>query len=1322
MELFPHEIADDTEENRKRRKKAINTVMKAQYRQQTFKVLSREVGKGKKNSLKRLYIQDKEKNNYKQIIERNKIENEILQYNQKHYKQAYESKAYRDRIYEKLSDDRYRDKILKGELEKCDCDYEEVFKFLSLLKQRGDLERTNEYDEISELEWSKVVRKAKKRSASSVFSNRTYSVYKCALDCEEMTKILIKFYNTIIKKQIYPKRWLKVLDIILEKGKGPILGNLRTIQLIEADVQLMMRIFIGGRNDKNIINDERLSKYNYGSRRHYSIETAILEKRLMYDSALRTGKPTMHTISDLKACYDRQLPNIGCMVQEAVGVNRHAAKLIQNILPIMQHHVATDYGISTESYGSEVNKLGGTGQGNSVSGAICRDTSCLIFGHLEQQQLGAKIMIPSKNKEIQRVAIAFVDDTDFYSNGQKYNEDMQAIMKQYTELYEATGGKIQESKILYYCWQWRYENGRQYIQQKEVRLEVHNVEIKPIKVEEATRTLGVHISPAISWNSQFEVMRKKLDKSVTRFMNMDINAYQAAIYFNTYIITSVYFGCGIVKLSPKEEQELRRLYEAPMLMKLGFSRNFPRHTLYSRRSALGIGLMKPNTIIDMMKLKLYLGNKRKLGNTNEAVVAQEDMRNIEAGRNVKMGEDPHKRYWKETWIDEVSDLLWEREINLQSPKKNRFYESTNKTMMEYAMEYAQQMNCDKNIMYQINFVRMKKGIVFPFEVVGFDGDVRTACYSNINERSPIEWTMGKTIAEDISKKQIQIWDGFLRWLLCKRIRTIRDFKELKWRWTMSEDRKIVRIKNTTRCQYYKREEDEVGFTKTNETFETMEYTIGILGTTRKNRVIIYNEMKSRIDESDMSDEENDSFPVEIQEAIRNRRAVAASDASINERCMATHWIITTLDQNSVMEGGVESNTWGDGLISAGEAVGTLDLISTIVKKSRSITTGEVVIYIDNKTVVREILKDINKESDVTGEAGAIITQIRREIEDASIDIIVEYAKNKPRADKTFLQQPGAVLMSKCDAESKKKRQLVEQHGPVNRIKHKGIETPCWKNMILDKNVKILIRELDAKEHEKQTIMKLVPENWKWVDREARNCFGGGAGIGTIKCVNGYNHHGVRNAKINQGLCSDSCPRCGRKEDWEHVMLCEGINELKKEFIIEVEEKIKEEKVNDDEMQQVEWIMKDIKKYLYQEDEEYMTTQQVIGMKMLFKGWSVKNWVNVNVEPSLKMKKINKILVKCSVTFYSKAWKHRNNIMHNIEAYRQFVIQWHKNVIDLIEKSAKPDMRRYLRTYEINAEKCTNSYIRTWNMKAMAMYKKVQNEESRDIRLFFGRRI
>ena len=50
---------------------------------------------------------------------------------------------------------------------------------------------------------------------------------------------------------------------MLDKGKGPIVRKLRIIQLIEADLQLLMWIFLGSRNVGVIEVDNILSKHNY---------------------------------------------------------------------------------------------------------------------------------------------------------------------------------------------------------------------------------------------------------------------------------------------------------------------------------------------------------------------------------------------------------------------------------------------------------------------------------------------------------------------------------------------------------------------------------------------------------------------------------------------------------------------------------------------------------------------------------------------------------------------------------------------------------------------------------------------------------------------------------------------------------------------------------------------------------------------------------------------------------------------------------------------------------------------------------------------------
>ena len=118
------------------------------------------------------------------------------------------------------------------------------------------------------------------------------------------------------------------------------------------------------KNDNNVKNDNRLSKFNYGSRSNYSTQTAILEKRLMHDLAIKERQIMMCNTSDLKACCDIQLPNVGSVVQEAVGVERKLAQMFTKVLPIMNHHVYTSFGISKKTHGSKYETLGSTGKGN----------------------------------------------------------------------------------------------------------------------------------------------------------------------------------------------------------------------------------------------------------------------------------------------------------------------------------------------------------------------------------------------------------------------------------------------------------------------------------------------------------------------------------------------------------------------------------------------------------------------------------------------------------------------------------------------------------------------------------------------------------------------------------------------------------------------------------------------------------------------------------------------------------------------------------------------------------------------------------------------
>ena len=126
-------------------------------------------------------------------------------------------------------------------------------------------------------------------------------------------------------------------------------------------------------------------------------------------------------------------------------------------------------------------------------------------------------------------------------------------------------------------------------------------------------------------------------------------------------------------------------------------------------------------------------------------------------------------------------------------------------------------------------------------------------------------------------------------------------------------------------------------------------------------------------------------------------------------------------------------------------------------------------------MINKIYKPIKKESNVTGEAGATIAAICKKIKKSKIDITVNYSNAKLRVDKSFLQQPRQILMKRCGTESKTKRRLIEQNRIRNPIKHHRIKSSYRKRVLMDKNINVLIREIDTRDHEEKVIQHLLPE-------------------------------------------------------------------------------------------------------------------------------------------------------------------------------------------------------------------------------------------------------
>ena len=94
--------------------------------------------------------------------------------------------------------------------------------------------------------------------------------------------------------------------------------------------------------------------------------------------------------------------------------------------------------------------------------------------------------------------------------------------------------------------------------------------------------------------------------------------------------------------------------------------------------------------------------------------------------------------------------------------------------------------------------------------------------------------------------------------------------------------------------------------------------------------------------------------------MQSRTAVGATNAAIEENLLTIHWIITNLRNNIEIAGGIENKKWDNRMIPASEAISTLDIVKYIIKKTRNISSREIIIFIDNKANLNSIHKKISK--------------------------------------------------------------------------------------------------------------------------------------------------------------------------------------------------------------------------------------------------------------------------------------------------------------------------------------------------------------------------
>jgi len=431
---------------------------------------------------------------------------------------------------------------------------------------------------------------------------------------------------------------------------------------------------------------------------------------------------------------------------------------------------------------------------------VCRNTSCLILKVIENNNLGMNFQSRVFNESIQVAAVSYVDDNDLVSDGDNAAEKMNKGVNIFSSLHEATGGLVEENKSKVYSCQWKVLSGRKVIYNNKNKIRMQEIELKHIDCKKQELTLGVMMSPALIWDAQFVQMVNKMKDAIGSLKNTNIAVLTASMYYNMYLIKKVYYGGGIFTLNDRQEKILKTIYESVILNKLGLSVKFPRKVLYARKSALGVGLMAPRTIMSVLALKLYLSHQRGETRISRLININEDNARLYYGFAASIIDS--KLEWnpgKCSWSDEIRLMLRSRNLEIINRINETKWITKNKTIMDYAIQYSN----DLIIVEAINHVRLYKKMILPCELVGFRGNCKTREYREVHEPSSMRWKVKFESVIKPHKRLIEEWKKFMCWLENQEIDTIIDFEEkIETKYEVSADRKYVKINNEEIEYYY----------------------------------------------------------------------------------------------------------------------------------------------------------------------------------------------------------------------------------------------------------------------------------------------------------------------------------------------------------------------------------------------------------------------------------------------------------------------------------------------------------------------------------------
>lgn len=474
---------------------------------------------------------------------------------------------------------------------------------------------------------------------------------------------------------IVPKRWLKAVQILLEKDPGtPQINRLRRIQLLEADMNTGFKSIWGQRLLQKATQLGMISDWQFGIRRGRMCIRAILLKRLSYDCIRLQRSTAVILDNDMRACYDRIVPSQANIATRRVGLSPPTASTMLTILSQTKFHVRTAYGISTRSFQNTPNiPILGLLQGSAAVGAVWALNWSILFTCLDTLPQ-PRFISPSPNFYCARHGEGFVDDTTLWEVAQNIPfamvvSRMKTKAQRWERLIWSSGGALNLDKCFIYLLDWTFTKTGE-AKLKPLNILPYNVDltagadlnnsvpIHRVPPTKGMRTLGVRLAPDGSDTDEYSYRLGQAQALKKRLQTATLNREQAMIGFNSLWRPAIGYPLPITSFTELQCKKIQSQYMPQFSSKMGFNRHTPNPIKYGPLRYGGLNIPSIRAEQGMGHVKLALSHLRKNDSVGQVLNVSLDSLQLHAGVEWPILSQPGHSvltYVPKTW----ATLLWQ---------------------------------------------------------------------------------------------------------------------------------------------------------------------------------------------------------------------------------------------------------------------------------------------------------------------------------------------------------------------------------------------------------------------------------------------------------------------------------------------------------------------------------------------------------------------------------------------------------------------------------------------------------------------------------------